>query len=146
MTNRHRYWEEVEVGDALGPVAFPLPLYRLVMAAGANRDFNSIHHNTELARASGASDAYANYNFLLGMWERALREFAGPAARLRSIRGLRMKFFNVAGDTPVVRGEVLRKWEDGTECLVEFRVYTESAGRITVGPGEAIVALPRISA
>jgi hypothetical protein len=34
-----------------------------VMAAGANRDFNAIHHNAEVARATGAPDIYANTLF-----------------------------------------------------------------------------------
>lgn len=36
---------DVAVGDVVGPVEFALPIYRLVVAAGGNRDFNSIHHN-----------------------------------------------------------------------------------------------------
>ncbi len=138
-----RYWDDIAIGDTLGPLAFPLSLYRLVMAAGANRDFNAIHHNSEMARASGASDAYANYNFLLGMWERALREFTGPLGVLRQVRGLRMKSFNVVGDTPVVRGEVLRTWIEEGQALIELSVYTDNAGRISVGPGTAVVAMPR---
>ena len=138
-----RTWDEVEVGDPLGPLAFPLPLYRLVMAAGATRDFNAIHHNTDAARASGASDAYANFTFLFGMWERTVREFTGPAGELRQVRGFRMKSFNAAGDTPVVGGQVTRKWIEDGQALVEFSIATQNAGRVSVGPGTVVVALPR---
>jgi hypothetical protein len=54
-------------GEALAPLAFPLSVYRLVVAAGANRDFNAIHHNSDYARATGAPDMYANTLFLQGM-------------------------------------------------------------------------------
>jgi hypothetical protein len=53
----------VQPGELLEPLAFPLTAYRLVMAAGANRDFNAIHHNAEVARATGAPDIYANTLF-----------------------------------------------------------------------------------
>ena len=74
-----RRWNEVSAGEVLEPALYPLSLMRLVMAAGANRDFNSIHHNAEFARASGAPDMYANTYFLQGMWERCVRRYIGPA-------------------------------------------------------------------
>jgi hypothetical protein len=55
------------------------------MTAGANRDFNAIHHNVEVARAAGASDMYANTLFLQGMWERAIRRYIGPTGVLRRL-------------------------------------------------------------
>ena len=52
-----RVYGDVAVGDPIGPVEFALPLYRLVVAAGGNRDFNSIHHNRSYAVATNAPDA-----------------------------------------------------------------------------------------
>src|SRR4051794_13117232 len=76
------------------------------MEAGANRDFNSIHHNTEYARATGAPDMYANTLFLMGMWERCVRDWAGPGARILSLKGFRMDRFNLVGTTTTVTGSV----------------------------------------
>lgn len=138
-----RYFEDVAVGDPLPPVAFPLSVYRLVMAAGANRDLNSIHHNTEAAQASGAPEMYANTFMLLGMWERAVREYIGLGGTIRAFRGFRMKRFNVVGDTTVVRGEVAAaELRDGAG-IVELSVWCENSSGITVGPGTVEVELPR---
>ncbi|APW40271.1 acyl dehydratase [Rhodoferax koreense] len=138
-----RRWSDIEPGDALPPLAFPLSLYRLVMAAGANRDFNSIHHNTEHAQSTGAADAYANVLLLQGMWERSVRAYIGLAGVLRSLQGFRMKSFNTVGSTAVVQGKVLRKWRgDGGEHLVEIEIWTENDGAVTVGPGQVVVAWP----
>src|SRR3954451_13058834 len=98
--------QDVSVGEALPTVGFPLTVYRLGMEAGANRDFNSIHHNTEYARATGAPDMYANTLFLMGMWERSVRDWAGPGARILSLKGFRMGRFNVVGSTTKVTGIV----------------------------------------
>ena len=104
--NEQRYWDDVEEGTDVPSVAFPLSVYRLVVEAGANRDFNSIHHNSDYARASGAPEMYANTGFLLGMWERTVREFIGLGGSIRRIAGFRMRRFNTVGGTVVVRGGV----------------------------------------
>ena len=138
-----RYWEDVAEGDEVPAVEFPLSVYRLVVEAGANRDFNSIHHNTEYARKTGAPEMYANTIFLQGMWERTVREFIGLAGVMKSLKGFRMKIFNTAGDTVVTKGVVKRKWHEGQEALVELQIWSENSKGISVGPGSVVVALPR---
>jgi acyl dehydratase len=137
-----RYWDDVAEGDDVPPVEFPLTVYRLVVEAGANRDFNAIHHNSEVARRSGAPEMYANTGFLLGMWERAIREFAGLEGSVRRITGFRMRRFNVVGQTVVVRGRVLGKRREDNASLVELELWSEVDGEVTVGPGTVTVVLP----
>jgi acyl dehydratase len=140
---RQRHHEDVLVGDEITPVRFPLTVYRLVMEAGANRDFNSIHHNTEYARATGAGEMYANTSFLLGMWERAVRGWIGDAGLIVAIRGFRMRAFNHVGDTTTVRGRVVDVATGATRPLVTLEVWSENTKGVTVGPGTVDVALPR---
>lgn len=137
-----RTWEAVEVGERLEALEFPITIYRLVVAAGANRDFNAIHHNSDFARASGAPDMYANTLLLQGMWERAARQYIGLAGTIRRLAGFRMNSFNCVGETVVVRGEVARKWREGDAGLVEIRMWSENGERVSVGPGAMIVTLP----
>jgi acyl dehydratase len=132
--------DAVSVGEKLPAVAFPLTVYRLVMEAGANRDFNSIHHNSEYARATGAPDMYANTLFLMGMWERCVRDWAGPEATILSLKGFRMGRFNVVGTTTTVTGTVTRV--DTGSGEVSIRMACEDADGVTVGPGEMVVRLP----
>jgi acyl dehydratase len=143
--DRQPCWEDLVPGQALPAVAFPLSVYRLVMAAGASRDFNSIHHNTEWARLTGAPEMYANVVFLQGMWERCVRQFIGLGGQIRRISGFRMSSFNVAGDTPTVAGEVARTWSEDDTGLAELRVWTRNRAGISVGPGTVTVSLPRRS-
>src|SRR4051794_8153037 len=140
--SRQRLWRDVRVGEPLGPVAFPLSLYRLVLAAAATRDFNPIHHNSEYARATGAPEAYANTMFLQGMWERVAREFIGLEGRLLAMRDFRMRRFAPAGVTVVVRGSVRRKWIEGPAGLVEIELCSEVEGSVTCGPGSVLATVP----
>ncbi len=137
-----RYWEDVAEGDDVPAVEFPLSVYRLVVEAGANRDFNSIHHNTEYARKTGAPEMYANTLFLQGMWERTVREFIGLDGVMKSLKGFRMKIFNTVGDTVVTKGIVKRKWQEGGEALVALEIWSENSKGVSVGPGTVVVALP----
>jgi acyl dehydratase len=137
-----KLWNDVQIGDIVGPLAFPLSVYRLVVAAASNRDFNSIHHNSEYAKASGAPEMYANTTFLQGMWERALRGYMGLGGTLRKISGFRMNSFNCAGETVVVKGEVVRVWREGDTGYAEVKMWSENGDRISVGPGLALITLP----
>lgn len=141
-----RYWDDVSEGEPIASIAFPLSLYRLIVEAGANRDFNSIHHNSEYARQTGAPEAYANTLFLQGMWERTVREFIGDAGTIRSLSGFRMRSFNLAGDAPVVEGRVSRLWLDPGHPAVgfaELTLQTRNRDNVSVGPGTVVVTLPR---
>jgi acyl dehydratase len=134
-----RYLEEVTVGERLPSVAYPITVYRLVMAAGANRDFNSIHHNSEYARKTGAPEMYANTSFLLSSWERCVRDWAGVGAEFRAIKGFRMRAFNTVGDTMWVHAAV----ESISDGVVTVAIRCENSTGVTVGPGTVEVALPR---
>jgi acyl dehydratase len=137
-----RYFEDVSPGQDIAEVAFPLTVYRLVMAAGSTRDFNSIHHNGEYARATGAPDMYANTSFLLGMWERAVRDWIGSAGTIRAIRGFRMRQFNLVGDTTYVRGRVVSAELHDRAGIVVIEMRSENSAGVTVGPGQVEVTLP----
>jgi acyl dehydratase len=140
-----RYWEDVTIGEILPTLEFPLSVYRLVVTAGANRDFNAIHHNSEFAKASGAPDMYANTLFLQGMWERAVRDFIGLAGKIHKLAGFRMGVFNTVGDTVHVHGEVMRKWQDNGINYVEIKLWSENSKGISVGPGSMTVSMPGAS-
>lgn len=137
------HFEDVAVGDALPTVALPLTVYRLVMAAGSNRDFNSIHHNSEYARSTGAEEMYANTSFLMSSWERAVRDWMGLGGRIRAIRGFRMRSFNYVGETMRVIAEVAATRTEGDLGIVEVAIRCETSAGVTVGPGVVEVVLPR---
>ncbi len=137
------YWDEVIEGDALPSFDFPLSVYRLIMEAGANRDFNSIHHNSEVAQKTGAPEMYANNFFLQGMWEKAVRAYIGNQGVFKSLKKFRMNTFNTAGDTVITNGVVKKKWEEDSEFFVEIEMWSENSQVISVGPGRVVVTLPK---
>jgi len=140
MRLRTRSLADIAIGEELPVVTVPLNLYKFVMIAGANRDFNSIHHNSAFAKSTGAPDAYANTLFLMGLWERLLRDWAGPCAIIMALRGFRMGCFNVLGHVIHTKGKVIGI-ETGTR-VVTVQVQCEDDTGITVGPGEIDIQWP----
>jgi len=124
-------------------VSFPLTVYRLVMAAGGNRDFNSIHHNGEYARSTGAPDGTRARRSSSAPG--SARSGTGSAARARSarVRGFRMRQFNVVGDTMRVLGHVVSADQAHGPGLITLELRSETSAGITVGPGQVEVTLPR---
>ena len=109
------------------------------MEAGANRDFSLIHHDRDVAQATGAPDAYMNTYFIAGMFERLLREWMGVTGRLNKITGLRMQVFNAVGDTVRFCGRV--SGTNGETRQVEIELWSESDKGKTV-TATATVTLP----
>lgn len=108
MTVAQRSIQDLEVGQSIGTIQIPITLQRLVMEAGANRDLSLIHHDGNVARTTGASDAYANTFFLMGMFERLCRDWMGPGGRIANLGPMKMLAFNVVGDTVTFSGEVAK--------------------------------------
>ncbi len=129
----------VRIGEQIGPLAIPVTLQRRVMEAGANRDFSLIHHDREVAQATGAPDAYMNTFFIVGMFERLLREWMGHTGRLQKISNLRMKVFNAVGDTVVFKGRVEDIDIDAGTVCVSLTSETDKGETVSA---DATVRLP----
>ncbi len=130
--------DDVVVGAEIPEIFMPITLQRLVMEAGSNRDLSLIHHDREVAQSTGATDAYMNTFFIIGLFERMLREWMGTRGRLKKIGSLQMKSFNVVGDVVYCRGKVTGKQDDGT---VSLDIWMENEERVTV-TAVAEVVLP----
>jgi hypothetical protein len=138
-----RLWSDVRVGDEMTPLRLPITVHRMVVFAGGNRDFAAIHHNENVAHHSGAPHVFANNVFCQGMWERAVRDWAGPGARILRIGPFRLRAFNAAGRTITTTGRVVRIWEEDDRALVELELTSTDGDDVTVGPGPVVVALMR---
>ena len=120
---------DVVVGAEIPEISMPVTLQRLVMEAGSNRDLSLIHHDREVAQSTGAADAYMNTFFIIGLFERMLREWMGTRGRLKKIGSLQMKSFNVVGGDVYCRGKVTGKQDNGT---VSLDIRMENEERVTV--------------
>ncbi|MGQ9406636.1 MaoC family dehydratase [Mycolicibacterium gilvum] len=77
----------------------------IVSTAIATRDYQDVHHDRDKAQAKGSKDIFVNILTDTGLVQRYLTDWAGPAARIRSI-GLRLGVPWYAYDTITFTGEV----------------------------------------
>jgi acyl dehydratase len=133
-------FDDVTEGVDLPSFSLPLTTQRLVMEAGANRDFAPIHHDHEIARATGAPDAYANTMLVQAMFEATLRQWMGLDGRLRKL-GFSMRSFATAGAVLSGHGRVVATRPDDGGGFVDLEIWTESDGT-QAATGTARVWLP----
>lgn len=106
-------------GDELRPLVVPLTPTRIAAGAIATGDFEPIHHDRGAAERAGRPDVFMNILMINGILQRCVTDWAGPAARIRSIK-LRLGAPNVAGDVFTVSGHVVASGSDGEDLdLVE---------------------------
>ena len=106
------------VGDELPPLEVPLTRTLIVSTALASRDYQDVHHDPDLARASGATDVFMNILTTNGFVGRFVTDWAGPAAVLKGV-SIRLGVPNYPGDTMRLTGNVTRV--DGGAVEVEIR-------------------------
>lgn len=115
----------VEVGTVLPPLTIEATPTFVVSTALATRDFQDVHHDRDLAQARGSKDIFVNILTDTGLVERFVTDWAGPAARITSIR-LKLGVPWYAYDTVTFTGEVSERTGDDVTVAV---LGTNSLGK-----------------
>ena len=127
---------DVHAGDELPSVDVPITTTLVVVAALASRDFQDVHHDAELARASGAKDVFMNILTTNGFVGRFVTDWSGPDAIIKKV-SIRLGVPNYPGDTMKLTGAV--KKVDGNEVEVDVRGANSLGDHVT---GTVKVQLP----
>jgi hypothetical protein len=137
---QERTWADVQAGEELAPLEYPITHKVLALQVVGNRDFFPYHHNRPFTRALGMRDTFVNTTFYQGLFGRYATDWSGPRAEVRSQR-LQMTDQLCVGDRAVVRGAVGRVWSEGPDHLVEI-VATVGHERGTTARCTTVLALP----
>ena len=119
---------EVKPGDDLPPLDVPITTTLVVVAALASRDFQDVHHDEDLARASGAKDVFMNILTTNGFVGRFVTDWTGPDAIIKKV-SIRLGVPNYPGDTMKLTGSV--KNVDGDEIEVDVRGANSLGDHVT---------------
>jgi hypothetical protein len=138
---RDVFWEEVVEGAELPTLVMPITVTRCVFMASASRDFAPQHHNRDYAQdRANAPDMFLGTHFNIGMLSRFVTEWGGPLSTVRRIN-LSMRRSICAGEDMIINGQVVRKYEQDLEHLVDIDIHVATQN----GPAyeaSATLALP----
>jgi len=117
-----RSWEDVEVGEAIPELAFPITNKTMVLAACGTRDFAPYHHDSAYSKSVGNPDMFVNTMFQQALYSRFATDWSGPESDIRE-SALRMTGVLCPGEPARLTGEVTERVElDG-----DYRVTLELA-------------------
>lgn len=95
----------IRAGDELAPLEIPITRTLIVAGAIASRDYQDVHHDTELAHQKGSPDIFMNILTTNGLVGRYITDHFGPTAVLRKV-AIRLGAPNYPGDTMVLTGSI----------------------------------------
>ena len=137
----------VEVGDELPTLVLPITRTLIVSGALASRDYQDVHHDTELARMRGSKDIFMNILTTNGLVGRYVTDWSGPRSRLSDVN-IRLGAPNHPDCTMTLTGSVTAKGsltDDGRYGVVtvSIRGANDVGDHVT---GTVTVVLPVASA
>ncbi|HEX9713107.1 MAG TPA: MaoC family dehydratase [Actinomycetota bacterium] len=136
MTVQTRAAAAVEAGMELPPLEIPITATLIVAGALASRDFQDVHHDAAVAKASGAKDLFMNILTTGGLVGRYVTDWTGPEALVRKM-SIRLGVPNYPGDTMTLTGRVTTV--AGSDVIVEVRGANALGDHVT---GTVEVTLP----
>ena len=146
------YYEDVEVGTEITPLAKIATSRKLVQWAGASGDFNPVHYEDDFAKATGVGSPVVHGALKRAWLGHLLTDWIGEEGMLKKFscqyRGMdyprKMKTMEEPHDGEIWRckGRVTKKYDEGGEHLVECEIWVENGKGEKTTPGAALVALP----
>jgi acyl dehydratase len=136
-----RYYEDVEVGDALPKlVKIPVTHLQLVRYAGASGDFNPLHTDPKFGEMIGTGGIIAHGMLIMGFVGQLLSDYAGPMA-LRKF-GVRFRGMTHIDDEITCTGLITEKYEADGEGRIAGKVQAADQNGDVKVTGTFVAALP----
>ncbi|MBW3664147.1 MAG: hypothetical protein KY469_13695 [Actinobacteria bacterium] len=134
--------DDVTVGAVLPVVELVTSRSFVVTTAIATRDFEPVHHDPEVAQASGLPDVFLNILTTNGLCVKYVTDWAGPQAIAKGT-AIRLGVPHVAGATLKFSGEVTAIEGTMVTVAVTGRNATGNhvTGRVRVELPEAVLPL-----
>jgi len=146
------YWEDIEIGTEIAPLAKIATTQMLVKWAGASGDFNPVHYDNAYAATTGAGQIIV-HGALKRQWliqlmtdwmgeQGTLKKFSCQYGAMDYPRHMKTMTEPQAGETWFCKGKVTRKYTEGNLNFAECKIWLENTrGEITTS-GKATVILP----
>ncbi len=146
------YWEDVQEGREITPLAKVATTQMLVQWAGASADFNPLHFEDAFAAAQGVGKPIVHGQLKRAWLVQLMTDWMGGQGTLKKLgcqfravdypRAMKTTTEAHEGETWSCRGRVVRKYSSGVECGVECEIWVENGKGERTTTGSATVILP----
>ncbi|HEX2171864.1 MAG TPA: MaoC/PaaZ C-terminal domain-containing protein [Dehalococcoidia bacterium] len=142
LTRSVRDFTQIEVGEALTPLAKPVTVQMMMAYGAATWDFIRLHYDADYVRSLGFPAPFVDGQMFGGILAQAVQDWAGPGAFLRRLT-FRNRVMTYPGDTITCRGVVTDKIEQDGQRLVACDLWVENQkGERVVHPAGALIRFP----
>jgi acyl dehydratase len=152
MAKKQLYYEDVDVGSEVTPLAKVASTQMLVKWAGGSGDFNPLHYDDTFAATQGTGGIIVHgalkRAWLVNMvtdWigdEGFVKKFSCQYRGMDYPRKMASMFGPVEGETWWCKGTVTNKCVEDDQHIVECEIWVENEKGERTTPGSATVILP----
>ena len=149
---RQLYWEDIQEGDEVTPLAKIATTQMLVKWAGASGDMNPLHYDEHFAAKEGAGKPIVQGALKRQWLIQLMTDWIGEAGTLRKFnclyrapdypRAMRTMTEPEEGETWWCKGKVAKKYLQDGEHYIDCNIWIENGKAEVTTPGRATVILP----
>ena len=140
MSQSFLHWEDVNVGDSLPVLEFPITVKTMVLAVIGTRDLMPYHHDPAYSKSVGNRDMFVNTMFEQALFGRYATDWCGPESDFRET-SLNMLDQLCPGDVAILEGTVTAKEQVGHDTRVSLQM-TARNDRTVCASATATLAMP----
>jgi acyl dehydratase len=136
------YFDDVKEGQDI-PTLEKTPTNRtLVQWAGASGDFFELHYDKEFAKTMGYPNVLVHGRLEAAYLTQLLTDWAGEKGVVKKM-SVQYRGNAFPGQKLLCKGKVTKKYQKGSENIVELEIFVENPEGKQITPGTAVVALPK---
>ena len=146
------YYEDIEVGSEVVPLAKIATTRMLVQWTGASGDFNPLHYEADFAKAQGVGDPIVQGALKRAWLGQLMTDWIGDQGELKKLscqyravdypRKMKTMTEPHEGETWWCKGKVTRKSFQDSKHFVECEIWVENGKGEKTTLGSAVVILP----
>jgi len=146
------YFEDVEVGTEITPLAKIATTQMLVRWGGAVGDVNPLHYESDFAKAHGMGEPIVQGALKRAWLGQLMTDWIGEEGELKKLscqyrgvdypRKMKTMWEPQEGETKWCKGNVTKKYVEDGKHFVECEIWVENGKEEKTTPGSALVILP----
>ena len=135
------YFEDVKEGEEIPKLEKNCSSQQLVQWAAGSGDFYQIHYDKDFAQSTGLKGIIVHGALKHAFLGQLLHDWLGEQGRIKKF-GCQYRGMDELSQDITCRGVVMKKYQEGTQNIVELDIWTENPQGQKTTPGQAVVTLP----